>query len=208
VTVSDTGTGIPEELRERIFDPFFTTKEAGKGTGLGLATVRGIVKNHRGLVTVQSEVGKGSSFKIHLPALEKRSLFDREPQEAPLPTGKGELILVVDDEAAIRQIAKATLENYGYQVLTSTNGVEAVALFKQQPQVKAVVLDSMMPYMDGAATAGALREIDSNVKIVRVSGLSPGEDTSAANALEAFLTKPYSAGQLLAALQRLLHGTA
>ncbi len=206
VTVTDNGTGIPKEMLERIFDPFFTTKETGKGTGLGLATVRGIVKNHRGILEVRSEMGRGSSFIVSLPAVQMQSSIEPEQKKVELPSGKGELILVVDDEAAIRQIAKATLENYSYRVLTADNGVEAVAIYtKHHREIKAVVLDSMMPFMDGGATAQALREICPTVRIVGVSGLADSERPLAGlSGWQVFLTKPYGAGQLVEALHQVL----
>ncbi len=210
VSVADTGTGIPPAILGSIFDPFFTTKEPGKGTGLGLATVTGILKNHHGFVEVQSDVGKGTQFNIFLPAADAATASAGEDKSFELPVGDGELILVVDDEVAIREIAKATLENYGYRVLTADSGAEAVALFRQNERdVKAVVLDSIMPLMDGPSTARALLEIAPSVRIVAVSGLG-GEDENSGPAagLRAFLTKPYTAGQLLSALRKVLEAPA
>ena len=204
--VVDTGTGIPPELLERIFEPFFTTKEPGKGTGLGLATVRGILKNHGGFVEVKSEVGKGTSFRICLPAAEPQSSQTTFTKQAELPVGHGELVLVVDDEEAIQQIARATLENFGYRVISANNGAEALAVYKQHGnEVKAVILDSMMPFMDGAATIRALREIAPRLRIVGVSGLSVDDEISTgAGGVQAFLTKPYTAQDLLLKLHVVL----
>ena len=204
--VVDTGTGIPPELLERIFEPFFTTKEPGKGTGLGLATVRGILKNHGGFVEVKSEVGKGTSFRICLPAAEPQSSQTTFIKAAELPVGHGELVLVVDDEEAIQQIARATLENFGYRVMSANNGAEALAAYKQHgSEVRAVILDSMMPFMDGAATIRALREIAPRLRIVGVSGLSVDEGISAGpGGVQAFLTKPYTAQDLLLKLHAVL----
>jgi PAS domain S-box-containing protein len=206
ITVADTGTGIPPEVLDRIFEPFFTTKEPGKGTGLGLATVQGLVKNHGGFIEVQSEVGKGTAFKIYLTAQEKKSSRAAEETRPTLPMGNGELVLVVDDESAIRQIARATLESYGYRVITANDGAEAVALYEQKKaEIKAVVLDSMMPLMDGAATARALRDIAPNVRIVGVSGGARGDHATAdRDVIRVFLTKPYTASQLLVALRKVL----
>jgi PAS domain S-box-containing protein len=206
VAVSDTGTGIPPEILGSIFDPFFTTKGPGRGTGLGLVSVRSIVKNHHGFVEVQTEVAKGTQFRLYFPAVEISDASAGEEKIAALPSGDGELILVVDDEVAVREIAKATLENYGYRVLTADSGAEAVAQFRQNARdVKAVVLDMIMPLMDGAATARALREITPGVRIVAVSGLGAddgvGEKAESLPDVAAFLTKPYTAGQLLAALR-------
>jgi PAS domain S-box-containing protein len=209
ITVADTGTGIAPEVLDRIFEPFFTTKEPGKGTGLGLATVQGIVKNHHGFIEVQSEIGKGTQFRIHLPAQERKTSPGADETQPALPPGNGELVLVVDDEAAIRQIARATLESYGYRVITANDGAEAVALYEQkQAEIKAVVLDSMMPLMDGAATARALRDIAPNVRIVGVSGGARGDQAPGdPNIIRVFLTKPYTASQLLVALRTVLTET-
>ena len=206
ITVADTGTGIVPELLERIFEPFFTTKEPGKGTGLGLATVRGILKNHGGFVEVESEVGQGTRFRICLPAAEHQSLQTTFTKSAELPVGHGELILVVDDEEAIQHIARATLENFGYRVVCASNGVEALSVYRQQrDEIKAVVLDSMMPFMDGPATLRALREIAPRLNIVGVSGLDEGEQISARpGGVQSFLTKPYTAQELLFKLRAVL----
>ena len=128
LTVVDTGEGIPAEHVDRIFEPFFTTKEAGRGTGLGLSTVIGIVKSHGGFVNVYSEVGKGTQIKVYLPAIQSAQTRQAEIAVSELPVGHGELILVVDDESSIREITKATLEAFGYRVMVASEGKEAVAL--------------------------------------------------------------------------------
>ena len=129
VTIADTGIGIPPELVDRIFDPFFTTKEIGKGTGLGLSTVIGIIKSHHGFIDVYSELGNGTRFKIYLPATDASEAIITN--DAPPLLGQGELILVVDDEVAIREITKATLETHGYQTLIASDGIEAIALYAE-----------------------------------------------------------------------------
>jgi PAS domain S-box-containing protein len=200
ITIADTGAGIPPEVRDKIFDPFFTTKEIGRGTGLGLSTVLGIVKSHGGLIDVASKVGKGSAFKVYLPAVETGQLVEAEERLAELPGGHGELILVIDDEKAILEITRGALEAHDYAVLTADNGVEAVALCAEHKgRVQAVLIDMMMPLMDGPATIRALRRLDPYLKIIATSGV-PGEEkkTEAASAgAQAFLPKPYTAGQLL-----------
>jgi CheY-like chemotaxis protein len=206
IRVADTGVGIPKETLERIFEPFFTTKEIGKGTGLGLSTAIGIVKSHGGFVHVYSEVGEGTEFKVYLPALPE---IEQSPvQEPELPTGQGELILVVDDEAAIRHIAQASLENHAYRVLTAEDGIEAIALYAQhKDEIRAVLIDMMMPAMDGPATIRTLRHIQPKVKIVAVSGLISNEKLTQARCygVNSFLSKPYTTQELLKTLAQVLH---
>jgi PAS domain S-box-containing protein len=207
--VSDTGAGIPEAIKEKIFDPFFTTKPVGKGTGLGLATAQGIVKSHGGCVHVASRVGVGSTFSIYLPAEPSSPREQARLKQSSLPRGKGELILVVDDETAILSLARRTLETFGYRVVTAPNGAEAVKIYSQQPHDIALVLtDMMMPVMDGPATIQALLQINPRLPIIAASGYSSQE--SAAKAVAAgvkhFLPKPYTAEALLKVLQTLLRG--
>ena len=176
LTVADSGTGIPNEIMEKIFDPFFTTKEVGKGTGLGLSTVLGIVKGHGGFIIVQSEESRGTEFRIYLPAAVGEEAPDQEEQYCEGPAGKGETVLVVDDESSVREIAKETLEANGYEVLLARDGAEAIAVFAQQrDRVRVVLTDLVMPYLDGSATIRALRKIDSRVKIIAASGLANKE---------------------------------
>ena len=145
---------------DRIFDPFFTTKEIGKGTGLGLATVLGIVRGHGGFVRVDSRVGQGTTFELYLPASPEAKAADAPDHEALPPRGQGELILVVDDEAAVREVMQRTLEKHGYRVLTAAEGAEALALFAQhRAEIKAVITDMMMPGMDGPTLVRALAAI-------------------------------------------------
>ncbi len=209
VTVSDTGVGIPPTLLDKVFEPFFTTKEVGKGTGLGLSTVLGIVRSHGGFLNVYSEIGKGTRFKVHLPAADPAQGQPVEEQELPMPKGKGELILVADDEFAIRDVTRVSLESNGYKVLLANDGAEAVALYARHgPEIRAVLVDIMMPFMDGPATIRALHKLDPHVRCMAVSGLMDndklteiGEDTKVA-----FLAKPFTTEQLLLALHALLEG--
>lgn len=195
IKVTDSGTGIPQELLSRIFEPFFTTKEQGKGTGLGLSTVLAIIKSHGGFVDVYSETGKGTQFKVYIPAAEL--YIDQEKQERPaIPTGNGELILIVEDEIAIREITKVTLESYGYKTLSATDGTEAVAIYaKNMDQIRVVVMDMMMPNLDGVSTAKILRKMNSEVKIIGTSGLASNQ--KALESCDDFLLKPYTAERLL-----------
>ncbi len=208
VSVTDTGTGIRPEVLEKIFDPFFTTKEIGKGTGLGLSTALAIVKSHGGFIHVYSEPGKGSSFKIYIPAHTKDQVEAKEEERHELPAGNGELILVVDDEASVREIAKVTLESNGYRVLTANDGVEAISIYAQdEGDIKVVLTDIMMPAMDGAATIRALQMMKAPVKIIAMSGLSARENEvmSSVRGAQAFLLKPYTAEKLLVTLEQVLH---
>jgi two-component system, cell cycle sensor histidine kinase and response regulator CckA len=205
VTMTDTGTGIPAELRERVFDPFFTTKELGKGTGLGLATVLGIVKHHGGFVRLSSAVGKGSKFTVFLPAIQ--SGICRPAVGEEISRGNGELILVVDDENTIRQILKTTLESQNYQVLLAKNGVEAIALYtKHLHKIGVAIIDMTMPTLDGAATLQILQKINSEIPMIAVSGL-PANQKDALNAgAKTFLAKPFTAREILIPLQNLMLG--
>jgi PAS domain S-box-containing protein len=209
ITVSDTGVGIAPEIIERIFEPFFTTKEIGKGTGLGLSTAFGIVKNHGGFMHAYSELGKGTRFKVYLPAIETTELQKaREKQIEKLPAGHGEPILVVDDEASIRDITKMTLETYDYRVTTAENGVEALELYTQnRGEIKVVLMDMMMPIMDGPAAIREIRKVNPQIRIIAVSGLKENEEfEEVADAkIDAFLSKPYTAEKLLNTLHEVLN---
>ncbi|MCC5638866.1 response regulator [Nostoc sp. CHAB 5844] len=201
VSVTDTGIGIPTEILDRIFEPFFTTKELGKGTGLGLSTVLGIVKNHGGFISVYSEEGQGSQFKIYLPAQEIAETV--EEVEPVFPGGNGELILIVDDEAAIRDITKTSLESYNYKAITASDGIEAIALYAEhRDEISLVLTDMVMPSMDGLTTIRTLQKINPNVKIIAISGLASSDKVNAAYdiGIKAFLSKPYTANQLLEAI--------
>jgi PAS domain S-box-containing protein len=208
ISVSDSGTGIPPHLMDKIFEPFFTTKELHKGTGLGLSTVMAIVKSHDGVVNVYSEPGKGTTFKVYLPAIDVLADPLKEiSTETRLPRGNGEIILVVDDEASILTITSQTLQAFGYKVLTAVNGATGVAVYAQhQHEIAVVLTDMMMPVMDGPATIHALKEINPLVKIVAASGLNSngGEAKISGVGINHFLTKPYTAGTLLKTIRAIL----
>ena len=207
VTIADTGEGIAPEILDRIFDPFFTTKEIGKGTGLGLSTVIGIIKSHHGFIDVYSEVGKGTRFKVYLPATntsETATAIDTMP-----PSGQGELILVVDDEVAIQEITKATLETHGYQAITANDGIEAIALYAEHKQkIGVVLLDLMMPLLDSATIIRTLYRLNPQVQIVAMSGLATNESVMrmTGEGVKAFLAKPFTAPELLHLLSQLCAG--
>lgn len=204
-TVTDTGIGIPPDVMERIFEPFFTTKELGKGTGLGLSTVLSIVKSHGGFLKVTSTLGKGTEISVYLPAIEAAPIS--HVLDSEVLQGEGELILVVDDEAAIREISKTSLETYNYRVLTANDGIEAIALYAQhKEEISLVMVDMMMPAMDGATTIRTLKKINPHVKIIAVSGLvcNTQLSESTSSSVQAFLSKPYTTNNLLKTINEVI----
>ncbi|KCZ71876.1 PAS/PAC sensor hybrid histidine kinase [Candidatus Methanoperedens nitroreducens] len=207
ITVADTGSGIPSKIMDRIFEPFFTTKEPGKGTGLGLSIVHTIVKNHGGFINVYSEVGRGTTFKVYLPAITTTEIRKAQEQKPELPTGKGEVILVVDDETSIREITRTTLETYGYRVITASNGAEAVELYIQNREdIKVVLMDMIMPVMDGPTSIRALCKINPDVRIIAISGLAERDKLSGVTDIRvhASLLKPYTAERLLRTIHEVI----
>ena len=205
ISISDTGSGIDPKIMSKVFDPFFTTKEVGKGTGLGLSTVFNIVKNHKGFMNVYSELGKGTSFKVYFPAVSTEEK-EQDIVVQHIPFGKQELILVVDDETAVREIIRATLEAYGYEVISASNGAEAVAIFaKNLLNVKAAIVDMIMPIMDGSATIQALKTINPEIKIIAASGFEDAKDKPIMEKVEGFLAKPFTAEAILRLLAETLN---
>lgn len=207
VCVADSGSGIPPQVLDKVFDPFFTTKAQDRGTGLGLSTALGIIKGFGGFMDVASALGQGTRFTFFLPIHKTGPAEPISQEVAPSPEGQGELILVVDDEANILDIARTALQAHGYRVATAGSGAEALAAYQQQPQkIGAVLLDLMMAQMDGAATMRALRKLDPDVRIIASSGLLPrgqlGEAIAAGEL--AFLQKPYTDQQILDMLARVL----
>ncbi len=207
VSVADTGMGIPSEQQDRIFDPFFTTKEIGKGTGLGLATVLGIVRGHGGFVHVNSQVGQGTTFELYLPASPEVKTEDPVRPEPPPPQGHGELILVVDDEAGVCRVVQRMLEKHGYRVVAAREGNEALALFDaHRAEIKAVLTDLMMPRMDGPKLVHALRQLDTQLPILGMTGLAEQADMKGMEDLHLpkLLIKPFTGAKLLAVLHATL----
>lgn len=203
VTVADTGIGIPPELLERIFDPFFTTKDVGKGTGLGLATVMGIVKNNGGFIKVYSELGKGTEFKVFLPAMEGEVSLTSSNETTP--RGKGELVLIVDDEDLIREVTKTALKNYNYRVIVARDGIEAIKIYDEnQQEISVILMDMMMPNLDSVTTISSLQKINPQVKIIATSGLSANRKLALDVNVQTFLLKPYTIRQLLQILKAVL----
>jgi CheY-like chemotaxis protein len=174
---------------------------------LGLSTVLGIVTSHRGFTTLDSKVGSGSRFAVYLPALPEGEAGASGPARPSPPRGRGETILLVDDEPLLLNTVSAVLQGHGYRVLTAGNGKEALEVYRQdRRQVQAVVLDMMMPVMDGPATLSALQELDPGVRVIATSGLRPTGwlvEALAAGRVH-FLQKPYSDEQILATLARVL----
>ncbi|MEP6670477.1 MAG: response regulator [Chthoniobacter sp.] len=205
--VKDSGTGMGPEVLEKIFDPFYTTKDVGKGTGLGLSTSLAILKSHGGFIRVYSEPMKGTTFKVYLTAQTESSPESEAVIAASMPRGNGELILVVDDEASVRQITQQTLEIFGYRVILAIDGADGVAIYARQgEEIALVITDMMMPVMDGPATIEVLRRINPAVRIIGASGLAADGQVAQAVSLgvKHFLSKPYTAETLLKALKDVL----
>jgi len=198
---------MPPEVLEKVFEPFFTTKEVGKGTGLGLSTVVAIVRSHGGFIRVDSEPGKGTEFRIFLPATTEQEGRDPVHEREAASCGHGELIMIVDDERVIREITRVTLEGNGYRVIDAGDGTEALAVYAQHAgEIRAVILDMIMPYLDGPSTIRALLKMDPDVRIVGVSGLNDSIKAAEAALKRTipFLPKPYTTEQLLTLLEQTL----
>jgi PAS domain S-box-containing protein len=199
ITVADTGHGIPKEIQDKVFEPFFSTKDPGHGTGLGLSTVKNIVKSHEGFLKLYSEPNKGTEFKVFIPA----AITDAPPLDQELtdmPHGNGEHILVIDDEQSIIEITKQMLEAYGYVVTTAGDGAEALAIFTSiRNTVSIVITDVNMPVIDGITTAIALKKQKPSLRFIISSGLADEANLSKLTsiAVDGFLQKPYSAPALL-----------
>ncbi|WP_193196819.1 PAS domain S-box protein [Nostoc sp. MG11] len=208
ITVADNGIGMPPEILDRIFEPFFTTKDVSTGTGLGLSTTLGIIKSHGGFVKVSSQgIGQGSQFRLFLPAVQATQNLSTDNLD--MPQGQGELILVVDDEAQIREIATIILDNHNYKSLTASNGIEAIALYAQHKhKINTVLMDMMMPEMDGITAIRTLQKMNPQVQIIACSGLHSTEFFTQATGpdIQAFLSKPYTARELLTSLHQILRG--
>ncbi|MCP4577665.1 MAG: response regulator [Deltaproteobacteria bacterium] len=210
IAVTDTGVGMDRGTRERIFEPFFTTKERGGGTGLGLASVYGIIKNHGGFINVYSEMGHGATFNIYLPATGAKGKAERAERkgEDEIIRGK-ETILFLDDEDMILEVAKEVLEHLGYKVLTAGSGKEAVKIFDDnKDQIDIVLLDMIMPDMSGGDVYDRMKDISPEVKALLSSGYSiSGQATEIMDrGCNGFIQKPFKMKELSQKLREILGG--
>ena len=206
LSISDTGQGIGGEILEHIFEPFFTTKETGKGTGLGLAMAYGIVKSHEGYIKCTSEVGKGATFDIYFPVLQAGEIdLSGEPIGEAIIQGRGETILLVDDERNIRQVTRDMLNRFGYNVLTAISGEEALKIFEEEgEEIDLIVLDLNMPGMGGHRCLEALLQIDPEAKVIIASGYSANRKAREAikSGALGFVKKPYHYTEILKSVRK------
>ncbi len=207
LTVSDTGKGMDKETLSHIFEPFYTTKEKGKGTGLGLSTVYGIVKKHEGHITCYSEPGHGTTFTIYFPSIQMEKDSDTPTEdETPIPGGT-ETVLLVDDEEVLKELGARLLNQYGYHVITASNGKEALEIYQRESEsISLVLLDLIMPEMDGRRCLAKVLRIDPDAKVIIASGYS--ESGTADGVIVAgamgFVQKPYNMRQLLTTIRDIL----
>jgi CheY-like chemotaxis protein len=206
VSVADTGTGMDKAIQQRIFDPFFTTKEMGRGTGLGLASAYGIIKNHGGIINVYSEKERGTTFTIYLPASERQVTPRQQKAADEILTGT-ETILLVDDEDEVLDVGQKMLEQMGYKVLLSTNGKQAIDIYLANPDdIDLVILDMIMPGMGGGETYDRMKEVNPDVKVLLSSGYSI--DGQASKILDrgcnGFIQKPFGMKELSRELREIL----
>jgi len=199
--VEDSGSGMTPEVLDKMFEPFFTTKGLGEGTGLGLSTTQAIVRSHGGFVRVYSEPGRGTTFHVYLPALPANAESGVvAPRVVELPRGRGELILVVDDEPSVRRITCHTLEAFGYRTMEAVDGADGIATFAaHQSDIALVLTDMMMPVMDGLRMVQVLRRMNPTLRVVAASGLQANNRAAKASevGIKHFLAKPYTADRML-----------
>ena len=205
LAVSDTGQGMDKETLSHIFEPFFTTKEKGKGTGLGLATVYGIVKQHNGRITCYSEIEHGTTFEIYLPAIQTDKAPETQTEAGPIQRGT-ETILLVDDEETIRNLVTRLLNKFGYKVVTANDGKEALEIYQREcNSISLIILDLIMPVMDGKKCLAEILRVNPNAKVVLASGHSESGLASGATAgAMGFVKKPYDMWQLLTRIRDIL----
>jgi two-component system cell cycle sensor histidine kinase/response regulator CckA len=209
--VGDTGTGIAPEVLPHIWEPFFTTKGEGKGSGLGLSTLRGIVQRHFGFIELLTKAGDGTTIRVYLPAFKNEPSPPSDAAPPPLFEGAGELILIVDDNPAVRETLESILGKHGYRTLQAVDGVDAINAFTSHFfEIALAIIDVDMPALNGAAVARALTRLRPSLPLIAMSGLessdTDGADVRAAQRLtKAFLSKPFTAHDLLASVHRVLH---
>jgi two-component system, cell cycle sensor histidine kinase and response regulator CckA len=205
ISISDTGAGMDESVRQRIFDPFFTTKEKKRGTGLGLASAYGIIKNHSGFINVTSKPGKGSTFSIYLPSTDKNPEHEDDVGD-PIIHGTG-TVLIVDDEKLVANVESQMLANLGYRVMVANSGAEAVEIYRaNRDSIQLVILDMIMPKMSGNETFDRLKDIDEKVCVLLSSGYSiDGEATAILKkGCHGFIQKPFNLEQLSLKIRTIL----
>ncbi len=207
LSVADNGMGIAERHLEHLFEPFFTTKEQGKGTGLGLSMVYGAVKTHHGFVEVESEKGKGSSFHMYIPLLESKDIAAEPEQRQQAVQGRGELILLADDEQIVREVIAEVLESMGYRVIMAADGLEAFEIFKAHEQeISIALLDIIMPHLGGAQLAGQIRALKPELPVIFLTGYDKEHALRGKDAMEnsRMFTKPVNFDDLSHSIRKVL----
>lgn len=207
LSVRDTGIGISDDIKDKIFNPFFTTKEKGKGTGLGLAVTYGIVSSHDGWISVYSEKGKGTEFRVYLPAMETSAIIKEQKESAahPMPFTSS-LILLVDDEEMVRDVGRSMLESLGYKVITASNGKEAVEIYREKGgEIGLITMDLVMPVMDGLNAFREIKKINPDAKVIISSGYSADNmDILKKEGVSGFINKPYRLGEIVGIISKVL----
>jgi CheY-like chemotaxis protein len=205
LAMTDTGTGMTPEVQSQIFEPFFTTKDIGKGTGLGLASVYGTVKQSGGFIWVYSELGKGSTFKLYFPAIEASGESTAAPTKSAAAPGGNERVLLVEDEPTLRAVSSAFLQSKGYRVTEASDGNEGLNVLKQDPKFDLLITDMVMPEMGGAGLAEEAKKLIPNLKIIFMSGYTDRAiDENLLGPGTAFLQKPVSLDVFARTIRKIL----
>ena len=208
ITVTDTGNGMDESILPQIFEPFFTTKEAGKGTGLGLSTVYGIVRQNAGWIDVSSTLGAGTSFKICLPRIDRDSVEERRGDSRRARTYGGETILVVEDHEAVRQLIKAILQGYGYNILVAANAEQALDIAREHSEIHLLLTDVVLPGLNGKQLSERMKTLRPELKVLLTSGYTADAfgDWNVADSGFAYIPKPFTTVALAAKVRDVLAG--